>query len=193
MLDESLTADQPQALSPDHTEIVVHTVNNPSWCCVDNVPSVFTRLWLEEEFEFPPFAPCSGHATSGPCSRLWFRPAPAFRATWVQSPACQDRASTDRQKCPLKVSPRSMHLSFLLLSTRGRPKLDLNVAQRLAASQKGTCLSTEYINSWTPMLWRCQAGHSWAAQLRSVRCLRSWCPMCRGKRGAQRVRDLLRP
>ena len=72
-------------------------------------------------------------------------------------------------------------------------KLGIIDAHSLALSRKGACLSTEYINSSTPMLWRCQAGHSWAAQLRSVRCLGSWCPMCNGKRGEQHVRDLFRP
>ena len=72
-------------------------------------------------------------------------------------------------------------------------KLDILVARSLAASRKVACLSTEYINSSAPMIWRCEVGHTWAAQFRSLRCLGTWCPMCSGKRGEQHVRDLFRP
>lgn len=61
--------------------------------------------------------------------------------------------------------------------------------QRLAESKNGLCISTEYVNSQTKLVWQCEHGHQWEAKPNSVRHNNSWCPYCSGrkKRAANRV------
>ena len=47
----------------------------------------------------------------------------------------------------------------------------------LAEGQGGACLSSEYINAKTPLLWLCEKGHEWEAIPNNVRHW-SWCPHC---------------
>jgi len=51
----------------------------------------------------------------------------------------------------------------------------------LARARRGRCISTLYVNSATPLLWRCEAGHEWSAIPASVQ-KGSWCPECAGLR-----------
>jgi hypothetical protein len=53
----------------------------------------------------------------------------------------------------------------------------------LASERGGRCISTLYVNSVTPLLWKCGVGHKWKAVPASIR-KGSWCPACAGvKRG----------
>jgi hypothetical protein len=46
-----------------------------------------------------------------------------------------------------------------------------------ARKRGGKCLSTEYLNSKTHLLWRCESGHEWSAKPDHV--LKGhWCPIC---------------
>jgi len=59
-------------------------------------------------------------------------------------------------------------------------KLTLAEMQSIAASRGGRCLSVEYINSNTHLLWQCREGHQWKA---TPSCIKSgrWCPVCAGQ------------
>jgi hypothetical protein len=61
----------------------------------------------------------------------------------------------------------------------------------LASGRGGRCISTLYISSVTPLLWRCAKGHEWMAVPASIR-KGSWCPACAGvKRGTiQEMREI---
>ncbi len=49
----------------------------------------------------------------------------------------------------------------------------------IASKRGGRCLSTEYINTNTALLWECAEGHQWKAQPASIkRPKASWCPVC---------------
>ena len=61
---------------------------------------------------------------------------------------------------------------------KSRQRLGLNIAQEVAASNGGVCLSTSYKDNQSPLLWRCAAGHEWAIGLKSVRGTGRWCPRC---------------
>jgi len=61
-------------------------------------------------------------------------------------------------------------------------KLSLNDAIKIAESREGKCLSKEYINGETPMLWECNKNHRWTAQFRSIKNRHSWCPHCANKK-----------
>jgi tRNA(Arg) A34 adenosine deaminase TadA len=49
--------------------------------------------------------------------------------------------------------------------------------QSLAEQQGGKCLSKEYINSKTKLLWKCAKGHEWQAAPSSIKS-GQWCPIC---------------
>ena len=51
----------------------------------------------------------------------------------------------------------------------------------LAQNHGGECLSNEYVNSKTSLLWRCVKGHEWAAAPFTLRNRGTWCPYCARK------------
>ena len=55
--------------------------------------------------------------------------------------------------------------------------LDIEDMQHTAEARGGQCLSDEYINSKTHLLWRCRRGHEWEATPNFVR-QGGWCPTC---------------
>lgn len=59
----------------------------------------------------------------------------------------------------------------------GNIPLTLKYCQELARNKGGKCLSEEYINNNTNMLWECKNKHQWPAKLRTISggC---WCPEC---------------
>ena len=60
---------------------------------------------------------------------------------------------------------------------RGRNIQDMNA---VAVARGGKCLSEEYINSVTPLLWECQESHQWNARPNNV-FFGTWCPICAKK------------
>jgi hypothetical protein len=60
----------------------------------------------------------------------------------------------------------------------------------LAAVKGGKCLSTEYINNNTKMLWQCSYGHEWET-IKSVIKMGHWCPKCVGNKSEEMCRDII--
>lgn len=57
--------------------------------------------------------------------------------------------------------------------------------QKLAESRNGKCISKEYINSQTKLVWECELGHQWKAKPNNIKSSNSWCPHCnRNKKNA---------
>jgi hypothetical protein len=50
-------------------------------------------------------------------------------------------------------------------------------AQQLATHKGGRCVSAEYINSTTKMMWECQFKHTWQASYNQIQS-GNWCPVC---------------
>ena len=48
---------------------------------------------------------------------------------------------------------------------------------KLAAAKNGKCLSIEYVNSRTKMLWECEFGHKWEVRYKNIQ-EGHWCPEC---------------
>lgn len=48
----------------------------------------------------------------------------------------------------------------------------------LARAHGGRCLSTEYVNSSTPLLWKCRLGHEFEKAPSLVKSEGAWCPTC---------------
>lgn len=60
----------------------------------------------------------------------------------------------------------------------------------LAISRGGKCLSTEYANSASRLIWECgDCKNRWEASVQSVRGAGSWCPPCGAMRVIQKGRD----
>ena len=56
-------------------------------------------------------------------------------------------------------------------------KLNIEEIQQIALDQGGCCLSSEYINSHTPLLFQCGNEHIWAAKPYSIK-QGKWCRYC---------------
>lgn len=63
----------------------------------------------------------------------------------------------------------------------GKRRVTLEDMQRHAADKGGACLSTSYVNSTTPLRWRCAEGHTWKATPSNIaKTNGTWCPKCAG-------------
>lgn len=56
----------------------------------------------------------------------------------------------------------------------------LKKMQDVALSKGGKCLTKEYINSHTKMIWECSEGHTWEANSNNIS-NGTWCPKCSKK------------
>lgn len=61
-----------------------------------------------------------------------------------------------------------------------RNRLNIDVAKNLAVEKGGECLSTEYIDNSTHLLWKCKIGHTWRSAYSKIKSGR-WCPHCFGR------------
>jgi very-short-patch-repair endonuclease len=67
-------------------------------------------------------------------------------------------------------------------------KLTLEDAHEAARENGGLCLSTEYINIDSDLIWQCEFEHTWPATLHNVRHHNSWCPICKESKGEKAIR-----
>ena len=65
---------------------------------------------------------------------------------------------------------------------------NLEHCKAVAAERGGECLSTEYVNCYTPMRWRCYEHGDWTADATHVVSRGQWCPKCGiERRGRKRL------
>lgn len=57
-------------------------------------------------------------------------------------------------------------------------KLKIDILQAYAIQKGGILLSTEYIDTFSKVLWRCKMGHEWRASWHNVGHGNTWCPKC---------------
>ncbi|MBI2069552.1 MAG: hypothetical protein HYT79_03040 [Elusimicrobia bacterium] len=76
----------------------------------------------------------------------------------------------------------------------GKIKLTLEEMRRIARSQGGDCLSEQYGNARTPLLWICANKHRWRAMPYEVKA-GTWCGRCAGvaKLTIPEIQDMVRP
>jgi hypothetical protein len=69
--------------------------------------------------------------------------------------------------------------------------ISINTIKDLAISRRGLCISDEYINCETKMLWQCSEGHQWYRAWNHVK-RGSWCPECAGvaKLSIEKMREV---
>jgi len=56
-------------------------------------------------------------------------------------------------------------------------KLTIEEMHKIALEKGGMCLSTEYVNSYSKLIWQCYKGHVWRAKPNSIK-TGTWCPIC---------------
>ena len=61
-----------------------------------------------------------------------------------------------------------------------KQKLSITEMYDIARKRNGKCLSKEYINSKTKLLWECEFEHKWEATPKEIKRGR-WCPSCAGR------------
>jgi len=59
----------------------------------------------------------------------------------------------------------------------GNMKHTIDHMHKLAAKKNGKCLSKKYINSYTPLKWKCGKGHTWTTPSNNI-IFGTWCPKC---------------
>lgn len=57
-------------------------------------------------------------------------------------------------------------------------RLTLKECQQAAIAKGGECLSTEYIDTLTPMQWKCNKEHVWTTNFCYIKYSNSWCLIC---------------
>ena len=57
-------------------------------------------------------------------------------------------------------------------------KTNIEHMRKMATERGGDCLSTEYTNSKTRLIWRCSKMHTWEAIPLNVINKGTWCPAC---------------
>lgn len=68
------------------------------------------------------------------------------------------------------------------IERKGQPRAVVTIADMRAVAEErgGLCLSAEYVNSGTPLQWKCAEGHTWWTRPTNVRNNGAWCPKCGG-------------
>lgn len=77
-----------------------------------------------------------------------------------------------------KAAPCNIRRGWWCPYCGGTAKLSIKRMHAVARSRKGKCLSTQYINNRTKLLWQCAKEHTWEATPTDVMDRRSWCPHC---------------
>ncbi|MFB3168483.1 recombinase family protein [Neobacillus sp. 179-C4.2 HS] len=60
-------------------------------------------------------------------------------------------------------------------------KITINDMKTIAKERGGRCLSENYINKDTPLIWECEKGHIWEATPNRIKYHNSWCQECKAK------------
>ena len=97
--------------------------------------------------------------------------------TNTRSPLCFECSEGHRWSTP----PANILQGTWCPRCGGTQKLTLKMLQKTATDRGGKCLSEEYVNSKTPMVWQCSEGHQWEADAGHIR-NGNWCPECGGSR-----------
>lgn len=53
--------------------------------------------------------------------------------------------------------------------------------QEIARKRGGKCLSEEYVDDRTKLMWQCKNGHAWESSPNNIKSGGHWCPICTGR------------
>jgi len=72
-----------------------------------------------------------------------------------------------------------------------KSKTSFDLIKEFAKSKNGLCLSQNYVNSKSDLVWQCELGHVWNACWNRVNSAKSWCPDCFNfRRGKSKKLDI---
>jgi hypothetical protein len=93
--------------------------------------------------------------------------------------------------CMSKIKHKTWCPKCAVKRTADGQRLTLKDCQDLAISKGGVCLSTEYVNNNTKMLWKCSENHEWSTTRGSIH-YGCWCPNCSGSKSEEACREILK-
>jgi len=73
----------------------------------------------------------------------------------------------------------------------GTIKLTIEDCRKVAEERNGKCLSEEYVNIGSHLIWKCSEGHIWNATLAHVKHNKTWCGKCSKGKSEKLCRKIL--
>jgi hypothetical protein len=77
------------------------------------------------------------------------------------------------------AAPTNIQIGYWCPFCAGVQKGTIEEMEELAEEHGGKCLSKEYTNCQTKLIWQCKEGHKWQTRPSSIK-QGSWCPFCVG-------------
>lgn len=103
---------------------------------------------------------------------------------WDATPANVKRGTW----CPTCARFKREEALRLARIKTGRTRLTIEQMSSLAEVKGGKCLSTEYVDSKTKLIWQCDKGHIWHSAPQNITAGK-WCPVCGRAKAAQTSRS----
>ena len=88
------------------------------------------------------------------------------------------------------ITPKNLKKGRWCPKCSGRLPPRVEVAQEIAKSRGGACLSHQVLRSSDVLEWKCRRSHTWFATWANVKNKKSWCPHCREYRREQECRAI---
>jgi hypothetical protein len=79
-----------------------------------------------------------------------------------------------------KTVPNNVRRGRWCPACAGRPVVTIEEVRAIANKRGGQCLSGEYTNNKTKLLWQCMKGHRWLTTASHIK-QGHWCPACAGR------------
>lgn len=87
--------------------------------------------------------------------------------------------------------PESMHSgSWCPICANKNIPLTIKEMQEIAIKKNGECLSNEYKNTHSKLLWKCKNNHQWMATPTNIKSGK-WCPFCKSSQGEKIINEYL--
>jgi len=171
--------------------------------CIDNGVVLFIIPYTQELFDLPKFIETNSNIMNLDTKIFNFKKTPDFsqiRNFKSRLETCHSTAkerggkflSVDYKNAFQRLEwqcakGHKWHAPWKSVVTRGTwcrkcskaAPLKIEDMQEMANVHNGKCLSENYTNSKTKLLWECREGHQWLATPHSIRHDKTWCPTCR--------------
>lgn len=152
----------------------------------------FLPLWQRASFERLHISPTrSSHRSKEDCSLQKLQCIAAQRGGQCLSKRYVTTIAPLRWRCAFGHRWKASLASIIRRNTWcpvcvGNRKLELTELRKLARVRGGRCLSREYVNGRTPLVWECSYGHRWRAAAEQIKGglhrKGTWCPKCYDQR-----------
>lgn len=177
------------------SETYTNSVTPLKWCCGANPP----HIW---DATFNKVKNCGNWCPRCNCTLITIEEAKELAATrggLCLSEKFQDGYVTMKWQC---AKGHLWSTSFDIIKYQKswcpdcandqRRKYSIEDAIRIAEQAGGHCLSTEYKNTISPLIWQCNkvSTHIWKSSFASLAYYGTWCPRCRVYKTEDKVRQI---